>query len=74
MITDEQEKRIKQIGLRIKDLRLRSDYTSYETFTTDHDLPRKNYWRLEKGYNFTIASLLCILKIHKVTLDEFLKS
>lgn len=73
MITDEQEKRIKQIGDRIKDLRIRSGYTSYETFATDHDLPRKNYWRLEKGYNFTIATLLRILEIHKMTLSEFFK-
>lgn len=73
MMTDEQEKRIKQIGERIKDLRIRSGYTSYETFATDHDLPRKNYWRLETGYNFNITTLLRILEIHKMTLDEFFK-
>ncbi len=73
MITDEQEKRIKEIGARIKALRIRSGYTSYETFATDHNLPRKNYWRLETGYNFTIATLLRILDIHKMTMDEFFK-
>lgn len=73
MMTQEQERRIEQIANKIKELRLKAGYTSYETFATDHNLPRKNYWRLETGYNFTITTLLRILEIHNMTLDDFFK-
>ncbi len=33
----------KAIGERIRELRVKADYTSYETFAIDNDLPRKNY-------------------------------
>ena len=65
--------RIQAIGKRIKELRKKAGYTSYETFAVEHDMPRKNYWRLEKGYNFTISTLIEILEIHDMTLEEFFK-
>ncbi|WP_190810351.1 helix-turn-helix domain-containing protein [Flagellimonas sp. S3867] len=63
----------KAIADRIKELRIRSGYTSYEAFAVENGLPRKNYWRIEKGENFTINSLIRILKIHGITLEEFFK-
>lgn len=73
MTQEVDNKRIEAIGAHIKALRLKAGYTSYETFATDHGLPRKNYWRIETGYNFTIDTLLRILDIHKMTLAEFFK-
>ena len=61
------------IANRVKELRIQSGYTSYETFAVENGLPRKNYWRIEKGENFTINTLIRILKIHNMSLEEFFK-
>ncbi|WP_103069257.1 helix-turn-helix transcriptional regulator [Aquimarina sediminis] len=73
MAIEKNEALKKAIGERIRELRIKANYTSYETFALDNDLPRKNYWRLEKGYNFTIETLLRIVSIHDITLEEFFK-
>ena len=65
------EKRLKQIGEKLKDLRLKAGYKSAETFSYDNELNRVQYWRMEKGANFTLTSLFKILEIHKITLEEF---
>lgn len=65
--------RIAQIGAHIRDLRIRSGYTSAEIFAYEHDLNRISYWRMEKGSNITMASLFRILDIHQITLSEFFK-
>jgi hypothetical protein len=46
-------------------------YSSYENFAWDNNLNRVQYWRLEKGENFTMKTLLKILEIHKLSLKEF---
>lgn len=62
----------KEIGERVKHLRKAKGYSSYESFAFDHDVPRMQYWRMERGTeNITIKSLLKILRIHKITLMEF---
>ena len=66
-----QDPRVYQIAAHIKKLRIDKGYTSYESFAYDHDLPPIQYWRLETGTNFTIASLLKILDVHKISLKEF---
>nr|WP_299387603.1 helix-turn-helix transcriptional regulator [Allomuricauda sp.] len=63
----------KAIAHRVKELRIKHGYTSYETFAIENGLPRKNYWRIEKGENFTINTLIRILKIHDVSLEDFFK-
>tara|TARA_R110002096_G_scaffold184679_1_gene363263 strand:- start:4947 stop:5180 length:234 start_codon:yes stop_codon:yes gene_type:complete len=67
------DKRIIDIGKRLKELRLKKGYTSYETFAWDNEIPRIQYWRMEKGTNFTISSLLRVLDTHNLTLEEFFK-
>ena len=62
---------LQAIGERIKELRSEKGYTSYENFAWDNNLPRMQYWRMEKGTNFTIKNLLRILDIHGITLREF---
>lgn len=63
--------RIIKIAGRLKELRQRQGYTSSETFANQFDLSRVHYWRLEKGTNLTVESLLKILDIHKISLKEF---
>lgn len=68
-----QDARLNAIGAKIRDLRIRSGYTSAEIFAYEHDLNRISYWRMEKGSNITMASLFRILDIHQITLSEFFK-
>lgn len=61
----------RSIGEKIRELRLKAGYDSYETFANDHDLDRKQYWRLESGVNLTIKSLVKVLEVHQISLKEF---
>ncbi len=66
--------RIHKIAKKIKQLRIDAGYTSYETFAFDKELPRMQYWRMEAGTNFTIETLLKVLDVHKLSLEEFFSS
>jgi transcriptional regulator with XRE-family HTH domain len=63
---------LERIGSKLTDLRKQKGYTSHEDFAYDFDIPRVQYWRIEKGKtNVTVKSLCRILTIHKITLEEF---
>jgi len=68
------KKQITLMGERIRALRHEAGFESYEAFAFKHKLPRVQYWRMEKGTNFTIKSLLPLLNIHKISLAEFFKN
>lgn len=66
------QKTLEDIGQKLTALRKKKGYTSHETFAYDFDLPRVHYWRIEKGkVNLTVKSLMRILSVHKVSLEEF---
>ena len=65
------EERLKQIGAKLRRIRLERGYTSYESFAWDHELPRMQYWRMENGKNFTFISLIKILDALEMPLSEF---
>ncbi|HKC68543.1 MAG TPA: helix-turn-helix transcriptional regulator [Bacteroidia bacterium] len=65
------EKASKEIGEKLKALRISKKYTSYENFALENNIDRKQYWRIENGHNLTLKSLIKILDIHKITLKEF---
>ena len=67
------DKRIQKIADKLKELRIAKGYTSYESFAFDNDINRVQYWRMEKGSNFTMNSLIKILDVHGLTLEEFFK-
>lgn len=69
--TSNTESQLALIALKIKQLRKSSGCKSYETFALDHDLDRKQYWRVEKGTNITLATLIKVLDIHKISLKDF---
>jgi len=54
-------------------LRIQKGYSSHETFAWDHNLNRVQYWRIEKGNNITLKTLIAILDIHKISLSDFFK-
>jgi hypothetical protein len=70
-MTKEEEKLLRQMGKRIKDLRVNAGYSSQESFAYDASIPRAQYGRYEAGTNITILSLNKILKFHKITLEVF---
>lgn len=65
--------RLAKIGEKIKDLRIKKGYSSYEQFAFEHELPRSGYGDHEKGKNMTLNSLLRILDIHGVAVKDFFK-
>jgi hypothetical protein len=70
---DHPDKRVKKVADKIKALREKKGYSSYESFAYDHDLPRVQYWRMEKGANFRFTTFLNLLDKHDLTLSEFFK-
>jgi len=73
METKDLDPRILKIAEGLKRLRKEAGYTSHETFAFENDLPRQHYWKVEKGSNITINTLLRILDIHDKEPSEFLK-
>lgn len=67
------ELKINEISKKLKEIRLSRGYTSYETFSFENDLNRVQYWRIESGRNITLKTLIKVLEIHKITLEEFFK-
>lgn len=67
------DKRIEQIAKRLRELRIERGYSSYDFFAWENNIPRVQYFRMEKGTNFTIRTFLRVLDAHKMTLEEFFK-
>jgi transcriptional regulator with XRE-family HTH domain len=67
------DERILKIASKIKELRLKKGFTSHEQFAWEYNINRVQYWRIEKGSNITLSSLLRILDIHQVSLSDFFK-
>jgi transcriptional regulator with XRE-family HTH domain len=65
--------RTQKIADKIKELRIQKGYTSHENFAWDYNINRVQYWRIEKGSNITIKTLLTILDIHGISLTDFFK-
>ncbi len=70
-LSTKNEKRLIKIGERLRELRKKAGYKSYENFSFDNELNRVQYGRMERGANITLASLLKVLDIHKLSLEEF---
>jgi len=68
-----EDERVLKIANKIKKLRIQKGYSSHENFAWDNDISRVQYWRIEKGSNITLKTLLSILDIHKISLSEFFK-
>ena len=65
---------ILKISKKIKQLRLEKGFTSYRNFADEYDIDAKQYWRMEEGkIDFRQSSLMRILEIHNISLEEFFK-
>ncbi|MBB3123286.1 transcriptional regulator with XRE-family HTH domain [Mesoflavibacter sabulilitoris] len=65
------DSRILKIAEKLERIRIEKGFTSYENFAIEYGISRMQYWRMEKGTNFTFHSLLKILDAHEMTLKEF---
>jgi len=65
--------KIELIASKIKELRVQKGYSSHEAFAWDNNLNRVQYWRIEKGSNITLKTLISILEIHNISLSNFFK-
>lgn len=70
---EELDKEILQVAEKIKDLRIKAGFTSYENFAFTKDINRVQYYRIEKGQNITLKTLIKVLKIHNLTIQEFFR-
>ncbi len=61
------------ISKRLKELRKQKGYKNYEHFAYELGMSRSAYWRIEKGANFEIKTLLRICKLLDITLLDFFK-
>ncbi|RED26939.1 hypothetical protein BD847_0870 [Flavobacterium cutihirudinis] len=68
------ELKINQISQKLKEIRLSKGYTSYETFAFENELNRVQYWRIESGKNITLKTLLKVLEIHQISLEDFFRN
>jgi transcriptional regulator with XRE-family HTH domain len=63
------------IGKKLTQLRIDKGFTSPADFAAKYDLPKIQYWRMEKGKaNVTLKSLSRITAIHNLSLDQFFRS
>lgn len=62
---------LKKLSERIKSLRIKKGYTSYEYFAYEHNISRTQYARYEKGEDLRYTSLLRVVRAHGMTLEEF---
>ncbi|MBS1772417.1 MAG: helix-turn-helix transcriptional regulator [Bacteroidetes bacterium] len=62
---------MKKLGERIRQLRISKGYSNYEAFAYEHDIPRSQYGRYERGEDLRFSSLLKIIKALDVTISEF---
>lgn len=61
------------LGNKLRELRIKQGYSNYEQFAYEHNLPRAQYGRYEKGQDLRFSSLLKVLKAFDVSLKEFFK-
>jgi hypothetical protein len=65
------EEYLKKLGQRIKDLRIKAGYKSYEYFAYEHNISRAQFGRYENGQDLRISSLLKIVNAFGLTMEEF---
>jgi hypothetical protein len=71
-IDDEYERALIQIGFKLQELRIKKGFPTSQAFADAYDLPRDQYYRMENGKsNLNLKSLIRIVKIHKLSLEDF---
>ena len=62
---------LQKLGKRIKELRIKKGYSSYEYFAYEHNISRAQFGRYENGEDLRFSSLLKVVKAFDMSLKEF---
>lgn len=65
------EDALKSLGSRIKSLRIKKGYTSYEYFAYEHNISRAQFGRYERGEDLRFSTLVKIIKAFDMSFEEF---
>nr|WP_295875924.1 helix-turn-helix transcriptional regulator [uncultured Chitinophaga sp.] len=65
------DEQLVKLGARIKDLRIKAGYTSYEYFAYEHNIPRAQFGRYEQGKDLRFSSLVKVVSAFGMTMEEF---
>ena len=60
-----------KLGNRIKSLRIKKGYSSYEYFAYEHDISRAQFGRYEQGKDIRYSSLVKVVSAFGMTMKEF---
>jgi transcriptional regulator with XRE-family HTH domain len=72
MKTENYESALDDLGYKLRHLRNKNGFATSEEFASTYGLPKIQYWKMENGKtNVTLKSLLRILQIYKMSLEEF---
>lgn len=67
------QQQLKNLGNKLRELRIERGFTNYEQFAFEHNLPRAQYGRYEQGQDLRFSSLLKVLKALDISLEDFFK-
>lgn len=67
----ETDKELLKLANRIKQLRIKKGYTSYEIFAFENGINRAQFGRYERGEDLRYSSLLKVCSALGVTIKEF---
>ena len=59
------------ISERLKEIRKQKGFSNYEHIAFELGMSRSAYWRLENGANFNLKTLIKVLRLLDVSLEEF---
>ncbi len=65
------EDQLKKLGNRIKELRIKKGYTSYENFAFEHNISRAQFGRYEQGQDIRFSTLVKVVNALGMTMNEF---
>lgn len=63
---------LKEIGMRVK-ARRKFQTSNYETFAKEHHFNKVTISRIEAGENFNMTSLIQVLRVLDISLEDFFK-
>jgi hypothetical protein len=65
------DKELTKLGNRIRELRLKKGFRNYEFFAYEHNIPRAQYGRYEKGEDLRYTSLLRVVRAFDISMEKF---
>lgn len=62
---------IQSLAKRIRELRIKKGYSSYEYFAYEHGFSRSQFGRYEKGEDIRFSSLMKLIEAFEISPEEF---